>query len=80
MEFFQNRLASGSIPGAQWLINPGSVGQPRDGDGRAAYALFHPESRDVFYRRVAYDYEVTRRKIAAARSARCAGIATGSGR
>jgi predicted phosphodiesterase len=66
MEFFQNRLRQRLHAGGQWLINPGSVGQPRDGDGRAAYALFHPESREVFYRRVAYDYEATRRKIAAA--------------
>jgi predicted phosphodiesterase len=66
MEFFQNRLRQRLHPGGQWLINPGSVGQPRDGDGRAAYALFDPEAREVFYRRVAYDYETTRRKIAAA--------------
>lgn len=66
MEFFQNRLRQRLHRGGQWLINPGSVGQPRDGDGRAAYALFDPELSEVFYRRVAYDYETTRRKIAAA--------------
>jgi predicted phosphodiesterase len=66
MEFFQNQMRQRLNPGGLWLINPGSVGQPRDGDGRAAFALFDPESREVLYRRVAYDYETTRRKIEAA--------------
>jgi diadenosine tetraphosphatase ApaH/serine/threonine PP2A family protein phosphatase len=38
-----------------YLINPGSVGQPRDGDPRAAYALYSPEDRTVEYGRVPYD-------------------------
>ena len=46
-----------------WLINPGSVGQPRDADPRAAYAIFDSESRQVQLRRVAYDTEAVRRKI-----------------
>ncbi len=66
MEFFQNELRQRLHPGGLWLINPGSVGQPRDGDGRAAFALFDPETREVVYRRVLYDYETTRRKIEAA--------------
>lgn len=37
------------------IINPGSVGQPRDGDTRAAYLLFDPEARTVEFRRVDYD-------------------------
>jgi diadenosine tetraphosphatase ApaH/serine/threonine PP2A family protein phosphatase len=49
-----------------WLVNPGSVGQPRDGDARAAYALFESETNEVLLRRVAYDSEQTRRKIEAA--------------
>lgn len=39
------------------IINPGSVGQPRDGDPRAAYLLFDPENKTVEFRRV--EYEVT---------------------
>jgi len=66
MEFFQNERRQRLHPEGLWLINPGSVGQPRDGDGRAAFALFDSETRDVLYRRVAYDYETTRRKIEAA--------------
>ena len=38
-----------------WLVNPGSVGQPRDGDARACYALFDTEARSVTMRRVTYD-------------------------
>lgn len=48
----------------RWLINPGSVGQPRDMDWRAAYALYCPETRLLHLRRVAYDVEEARRKIA----------------
>jgi diadenosine tetraphosphatase ApaH/serine/threonine PP2A family protein phosphatase len=43
------------------LINVGSVGQPRDGDWRACYALFDGES--VRFRRVVYDVEATVKKI-----------------
>ncbi|HYU89608.1 MAG TPA: metallophosphoesterase family protein [Gemmatimonadales bacterium] len=42
-------------PGAFWFINPGSVGQPRDSDPRAAYAVLDHESREVAFYRVAYD-------------------------
>jgi predicted phosphodiesterase len=43
-------------PGAFWFINPGSVGQPRDSDPRAAYAVLDCESREVTFHRVAYDH------------------------
>lgn len=46
-----------------YLINPGAVGQPRDGDPRAAYALYWPERRVVEYRRVAYDIAGAAAKI-----------------
>lgn len=39
------------------MINPGSVGQPRDGDPRAAYAII--ENGRVEFRRVAYDIDRT---------------------
>jgi diadenosine tetraphosphatase ApaH/serine/threonine PP2A family protein phosphatase len=38
------------------LVNPGSVGQPWDGDHRAAYALVHDDGR-IEHRRVGYDHE-----------------------
>ena len=45
-------------------VNPGSVGQPRDGDPRAAYALV--EGERVELRRVAYDIDATAAAIRAA--------------
>ena len=39
------------------LINPGAVGQPRDGDPRAAFALVNTERRTIDVRRVEYDVE-----------------------
>jgi diadenosine tetraphosphatase ApaH/serine/threonine PP2A family protein phosphatase len=50
----------------RYLINPGSVGQPRDGDPRAAYALYDSESSLLLLRRVPYDTEACRRKAARA--------------
>jgi len=51
---------------AAYLINPGSVGQPRDGDPRAAYAVFDSTAREVALCRVPYDHLTTERKIVAA--------------
>lgn len=50
-------------PPHRFLFNPGSVGQPRDRDPRAAYALYWPEDRLVEFRRVEYDIETAARKI-----------------
>ncbi len=41
----------------RWLINPGSVGQPRDGDPRAAWLELDTESWEATYHRVPYDVE-----------------------
>ncbi len=49
-----------------YLVNPGSVGQPRDRDPRAAYALYSPEERAIEFRRVAYDVDRAAAKILAA--------------
>lgn len=49
--------------GRACLINPGSVGQPRDGDPRAAYAIYVPEERRVTFYRVPYDVAAAQRKI-----------------
>lgn len=46
-----------STPGASFLVNPGSVGQPRDGDVRASFALWDRRARRVEIHRVAYDVE-----------------------
>lgn len=52
-------LASGAL----YLVNPGSAGQPRDGDPRAAYLLYDSDEQTLVYRRVAYDVEAAQRKI-----------------
>ncbi len=39
----------------RWLVNPGSVGQPRDGDARAAWALLDQEAGTLEFRRTPYD-------------------------
>jgi len=46
-------------PRSFWLVNPGSVGQPRDGDPRAAYALWHRDTAELKTLRVSYDIEHT---------------------
>lgn len=50
-------------PECRYLINPGSVGQPRDLDWRAAYALFDTETHELMLRRVAYDVQAAAAKI-----------------
>lgn len=53
-------------PGRQYLVNVGSVGQPRDGDPRAAYLLFETEERRLRHVRVEYDIAGAQAKIIAA--------------
>ena len=50
----------------KYLINPGSVGQPRDGDPRAAYALFDDMTREMFLYRVPYPLAQAQAKVIAA--------------
>jgi predicted phosphodiesterase len=46
-----------------YLINPGSVGQPRDGDRRAGYAIYEPAARLVLLCRAEYDVASAQKKI-----------------
>jgi predicted phosphodiesterase len=48
---------------ARYLINPGSVGQPRDGDGRAAFAILDMDKPQVEYYRLTYDLAKTQAKM-----------------
>src|SRR5665811_203318 len=50
-----------------WLINPGSVGQPRDGDPRAAWLELDLDGWRAAYRRVDYDIAGAAAAIRAAR-------------
>lgn len=62
---------AGSLPpttvpindGVKYFINPGAVGQPRDGDWRASYCIYDLETKVVTFRRVAYDLVKAQNKI-----------------
>ena len=45
------------------LLNPGSVGQPRDRDPRAAYAFYYPKEKAWEPRRVEYDIKSVQKRI-----------------
>jgi diadenosine tetraphosphatase ApaH/serine/threonine PP2A family protein phosphatase len=49
--------------GCKYLVNPGSVGQPRDGDPRAAYAIVDTKQHRIDLFRLPYPVEVTQSKI-----------------
>lgn len=49
--------------GSKYFINAGSVGQPRDGDWRASYAIYDVGNRTVTVRRLEYDLQTAQRKI-----------------
>jgi predicted phosphodiesterase len=51
---------------ARWLLNPGSVGQPRDGDSRAAWMELDTEQLSVRYHRVGYEIDLAAHAIVAA--------------
>src|SRR5690606_10415010 len=52
-----------SLPtGAKFIVNPGAVGQPRDGNPDASYAILDTTARSIQIRRVSYDVDATIRK------------------
>lgn len=53
-------------PGQHYLVNVGSVGQPRDNNPKAAYAIYDLEEQTITLRRVEYDIATTQKKIRAA--------------
>ena len=52
--------------GVKYLINPGSIGQPRDNDPRAAFAMFDTDENSITFHRVPYDIPGAQEKILAA--------------
>lgn len=54
-------------PGARYIFNPGSVGQPRDNDPRAAFALWDTDAATLQFERVPYDIATTQRQMREAR-------------
>jgi diadenosine tetraphosphatase ApaH/serine/threonine PP2A family protein phosphatase len=64
---FSRAMASINLdPGTRYLINVGSVGQPRDGDPRASCAVWDTDAGRVEIHRVLYDIETAQSKIRAA--------------
>jgi len=64
MEFITSEDCAPAFPledGTDYIINVGSVGQPRDGDNRACYVVF--DGNEVKYRRVEYDFRAAMKKI-----------------
>jgi diadenosine tetraphosphatase ApaH/serine/threonine PP2A family protein phosphatase len=57
----------GVPPGSRHLINPGSVGQPRDGDWRAAFAIYDDDLEQVTFLRTPYDVAAAQSAIRKAR-------------
>jgi predicted phosphodiesterase len=55
------------LTSGDWLINPGSSGQPRDGDPRAAWLMLDTERQTAIYRRAEYDIAGAQAAIRAAR-------------
>ncbi len=55
------------IVSGEWLLNPGSVGQPRDGDPRASWLLLDLEGQTATFRRTDYDIAGAAAAIRAAR-------------
>jgi predicted phosphodiesterase len=51
------------MQGGEWLVNPGSVGQPRDGDPRAAYLMLDTDDWTAAFRRVEYPVDEAAKAI-----------------
>jgi predicted phosphodiesterase len=49
--------------GSRFIVNPGSVGQPRDNDPRAAYALLDSDKGTMTFHRIAYDIALTQQRM-----------------
>jgi predicted phosphodiesterase len=65
-EFLRDTDGSSSmqmLEGMQYLVNPGSVGQPRDGDTRSSFLIWDTEERRLEFYRVDYPFEITQEKM-----------------
>jgi predicted phosphodiesterase len=64
----ENQFAPLSIEeGTTYLLNPGSIGQPRDGDTRAAFAIADLDNKVVEFWRIPYDIEAVQKRMAEAK-------------
>ncbi len=66
-QYYRSNEASSWVmpltPGTRHLINPGSVGQPRDYDWRAAFAIYDSEAATITFHRVPYDITASQGRI-----------------
>jgi predicted phosphodiesterase len=51
------------LGGNRLIINPGGVGQPRDGDPRASYAIYDSDSNVIWHYRIPYDVTITQQRM-----------------
>lgn len=61
--FCEDRVSSQLVSGKRFIVNVGSVGQPRDGDSRGCFVLFDDETFSIEYVRVEYDVNTAADKI-----------------
>jgi diadenosine tetraphosphatase ApaH/serine/threonine PP2A family protein phosphatase len=54
------------VGGGRYIVNPGSVGQPRDNNPTSGFAIYDTDTREVLFRRVAYDVAATQDQMEAA--------------
>jgi len=50
-------------PDTRYIVNVGSVGQPRDGNPSAAYCVYDADKREVEVKRITYDIKTAQKKI-----------------
>ena len=63
---FDEFIAVKCEAGRRLLVNPGSVGQPRDGDARASFAIWDSDRSRIEFYRVEYNIKLTQEKMRAA--------------
>lgn len=63
---FDEFIAVKCEAGRKMLVNPGSVGQPRDGDARASFAIWDADRARIEFYRVEYNFKLTQEKMRAA--------------
>jgi predicted phosphodiesterase len=64
--YYQQDDFSKIEPENKYIVNVGSVGQPRDGNPKAAYSIYDTERKEVQIKRISYDIQTTVKKIYAA--------------
>ena len=63
-EMLENGASVSVRDGRRFILNPGSVGQPRDSDPRAAYAVWDGDAGVIHFHRIAYDVAATQQRMA----------------